>query len=176
MIQVEDLKAICKFTPATRLELFVEPLNATFAEFDIDTPARQAAFLAQAAHETGGFVYMRELASGEAYEGRKDLGNTQPGWGATYKGRGIFQLTGEANYQRAGTELWGDPDWLTYSPQLAEEPANACRIAGWYWKTRGLNALADAGDFERITRRINGGTNGQADRLAYFDKAKAALA
>lgn len=173
MIQVEDLKAICKFTPAARLDLFVEPLNATFAEFDIDTPARQAAFLAQVAHESGGFNYVRELSSGEAYEGRKDLGNTEPGDGRRFRGRGLIQVTGRANYALCGATLGLD---LLAHPELLEEPVHAARSAGWFWNTRGLNALADRGDFERITRRINGGTNGQADRLAYFDKAKAALA
>lgn len=156
IVTLEILKAICPATPAGKLALFVEPLNAAFEEFDVDTAERQAAFLAQAAHECCGFTAMQEFASGAAYEGRKDLGNDEPGEGVRYKGRGIFQLTGDANYVKAGTEIFGDPDLLRYNPALAEEPVNACRIAGWYWKKNGLSALADAGDFRGITKRING--------------------
>jgi putative chitinase len=176
VITLEELSKICPNTPQSRLVPFIEPLNATFDEFEINTPARQAAFLAQAAHESGGFQWMREFASGAAYEGRKDLGNDEPGEGVRYKGRGIFQLTGDANYRAAGTEIWGDPDWLTYNPQLAEEPVNACRIAGWYWKKHNLNRLADQNDMLRITHRINGGQNGFKDRMEYYARAVESLA
>lgn len=175
MIDLHTLQAICPKTKVSVLARFVEPLNEAFKEFQIDNGARESAFLAQAAHESGGFNYMREIASGEAYEGRKDLGNDEPGEGVRYKGRGIFQLTGDANYRLAGTEIWGDPDYLTYNPALAEEPFNACRIAGWYWKRNGLNELADKGDFLKITKRINGGTNGLQDRIAYLERAEAVI-
>jgi putative chitinase len=176
VITLEDLKRICVHTKYSRLDKFVEPLNVAMAEFDINNVARETAFLAQAAHESGGFNYMREIATGEAYEGRKDLGNDEPGEGVRFKGRGIFQLTGDTNYRLAGTEIWGDPDWLTYNPQFAEEPMNACRIAGWFWKRNGLNQKADVGDFRGITKRINGGYNGWADRMAYFELAQKVLA
>lgn len=181
MLTLDQLQAICPRTPVGKLAVFVEPLNAAFEEFDINTPARQQMFLAQAAHECAGFTAMREFASGQAYdEGRlaERLGNTP--WddddGVRFKGRGIFQLTGTKNYRDAGTEIFGDPDLLLYDPERAAEPGTACRIAGWYWKRNGLNELADKGDFEKITRRINGGLNGIADRRAYLSRAQAELA
>lgn len=152
-----------------RAEKFCQPLNDAMAEFDINTPARQAAFLAQVAHESGQLRYVRELASGAAYEGRKDLGNAVTGDGARYKGRGLIQITGRANYAAAMLAL--DIDCLD-TPELLEQPANAARSAAWFWKTHGLNELADAGDQTTITRRINGGTNGLAERLAFFETAK----
>lgn len=153
--------------------LFIDPLNAAMREFDISTPARQAAFLAQIGHESGQFRYVREIASGKAYEGRLDLGNTQPGDGVRYKGRGLIQITGRANYVACMLAL--DIDCLE-KPELLEQPENACRSAAWFWKSRGLNELADAGAFLRITRRINGGTNGLEDRLALHDAARLVLA
>ena len=181
MITLSDLRAICKHTKADKLALFVAPLNAAMQEFDIDTPEREAHFLAQAAHESMGFNAMNEFASGQAYdEGRlaERLGNTpeDDDDGVRYKGAGIFQLTGTDNYRLAGTEIFGDPDWLIYHPDKAAEPENACRIAGWYWKRNGLNALADRGDARAITRRINGGLNGLADRLKYLALAQEQLA
>ncbi|MES2262076.1 MAG: glycoside hydrolase family 19 protein [Pseudomonadota bacterium] len=152
---------------------FIDPLNAAMAEFDIGTPARQAAFLAQIGHESGELRYVRELASGDAYEGRADLGNTWPGDGRRYKGRGLIQITGRANYGFCGAALGLD---LLAAPELLEQPVNACRSAGWFWRSHGLNELADAGDMVRVTRRINGGTNGLADRLALFEVAKRVLA
>jgi putative chitinase len=180
-LTLDDLRAICPRTPASKLAAFVDPLNATFEEFEINTPARRAAFLAQAAHETGGFQWMREFASGEAYDDRRDLGNNKvdgysQGEGARYKGRGIFQLTGESNYMAAGRALYLDDYWFQMSPELAEQPEHACRIAGWFWKANGLNALADRGDFRAITRRINGGYNGLEDRIAYHERAQEAFA
>ena len=181
VITADDLKRICPFTKLSRLELFAEPLNAAMAEFEINNVARETMFLAQAAHESGGFQFMKELASGQAYdEGRlaARLGNTphDDDDGVLFKGRGIFQLTGTDNYRLAGTELWGDPDWLLFHPDEAAEPSNACRIAGWYWKKNNLNQLADMGDFRGITKRINGGLNGWHDRLSYLEKAQQVLA
>lgn len=154
-------------------------LDAAMAEFGIDTPARKAAFLAQVGHESGRLRYVRELWNPvqcpwqAAYEGRADLGNTEPGDGARYKGRGLIQITGRANYRACGDAL--DLP-LEDSPELLEQPGYAARSAAWFWSSRGLNALADAGDFTRITKRINGGLNGQADRLALWESAKAVMA
>jgi len=155
-----------------RADTFAEPLTAAMEEFEINTPERQAAFLAQIAHESGSLLYVRELATGGAYEGRRDLGNLEPGDGVRYKGRGLIQITGRANYNECGAALDCD---LIADPALLETPALAARSAAWFWKSRGLNELADAGDFDKITRRINGGTNGMADRLQHWERAKAVL-
>lgn len=143
-------------------------------EFDIDqNPARETHFLAQVAHESGAFHYTRELASGEAYEGRKDLGNTDIGDGVRYKGRGLIQITGRANYQACGDALGVD---LISEPEQLEQPLLACRSAGWFWHSRNLNQLADRGDIKAITKKINGGFNGLPDRIAYLTLAQHQLA
>lgn len=155
-----------------RNSTFLPFLNAAMAEFGINTPARAAAFLAQIAHESGELRYVKELASGEAYEGRKDLGNTAVGDGVRFKGRGLIQLTGKNNYTMLMMSL--DIPCLT-SPEVLELPENACRSAAWFWKTHGLNELADQGQFTLITKRINGGVTHIAERLAYWAVAKKAL-
>ena len=157
-----------------RIDPFVEPLNAALREFNISTPARQAAFIAQIAHESGEFKYVRELASGAAYDtGRlaARLGNTPQadGDGQKYKGRGLIQITGRSNYIACGKALGID---LINAPELLEQPINAARSAAWFWSVHGLNELADAGDFVGITKRINGGTNGLEDRKVYWARAK----
>lgn len=157
-----------------RAALFTVPLVTAAAEFDIDTAERVAAWLAQLAHESGQLRYVREIASGEAYEGRKDLGNTQPGDGARFRGRGLIQITGRANYEQLRVALGLD---CVAHPEILEDPHNAARVSGWFWKGRGLNELADGGtvNFTKITRRINGGTNGLADREMFYSRARAAL-
>ena len=157
-----------------RAALFTVPLVTAAAEFDIDTAERVAAWLAQLAHESGQLRYVRELASGEAYEGRKDLGNTQPGDGVRFRGRGLIQITGRANYEQLRVALGLD---CVAHPEILEDPHNAARVSGWFWKGRGLNELADGGtvNFTKITRRINGGTNGLADREMFYSRARAAL-
>jgi putative chitinase len=171
-LTTEQLRAVMPHLPADRAEQFLKPLNDAMKEFEINTPKRQAAFLAQIAHESGELKYMEEIASGEAYEGRKSLGNTEPGDGKRYKGRGPIQLTGRANYRKCGEALKLD---LEGKPETAAEPAIGCRIAGWFWKTHGLNELADKGEFRQITRRINGGYNGEARREEFYKRAKDVL-
>lgn len=174
MITLDDLIAICKHTKRSRLELFVEPLNATMNEFEISAnPARETHFLAQVAHESGGFNYVRELASGDAYEGRADLGNTELGDGVRYKGRGLIQITGRANYQTCGDAIGHD---FVTDPEALEEPLFAAKSAGWFWDSRHLNGYADKGDIRAITKRINGGLNGYQDRLSYLELAQGRLA
>jgi putative chitinase len=134
----------------------------------ITTPKRQAAFLAQLAHESAEFRYFEELASGEAYEGRRSLGNTQPGDGVRYKGRGPIQLTGRANYRAAGQALGID---LEGNPRRAADVDVGFRTAAWFWTRRKLNSHADRGDFREVTRLINGGYNGLASRMAYYRRA-----
>lgn len=173
MISLSELHTIMPYA-GHRADAFIDPLNDAMHEFEIDaTPLREAAFLAQIAHESGSLQFTRELASGAAYEGRKDLGNTEPGDGIRYKGRGLIQITGRSNYLDCGTALGLD---LIGEPELLESPENASRSAGWFWETHGLNELADKGDFLLITKRINGGTNGYQERVAYYDRAKGAIA
>lgn len=148
--------------------------NIHFPAYEImDSPRRLAHFMAQLAHESGGFVYMEEIASGAAYEGRANLGNAQPGDGKRYKGRGPIQLTGRANYREYGQALG---IYFEEHPEIAAVPSIGLHVACEYWKRKGLNALADADDVEGITRKINGGTNGMADRKARLAKMKGLLA
>lgn len=150
-------------------EIYLDPLNAACAQHEINTPARIAAFLAQLAHESGQLRYVREIATGEAYEGRADLGNTQPGDGIRYKGRGLIQITGRANYEKCGAALGIN---LIDRPETLETPEYACKSAAWYWQAHGCNELADSGDFSKITKKINGGQNGRQDRESYYARAK----
>ena len=138
----------------------------------IDTPLRCMHFLAQIGHESAGFRYTEEIASGEAYEGRADLGNTQPGDGVRFKGRGLIQLTGRANYAAYGKAIGVDLVDTDAYETLATDPERAVDVACWFWSTHGLNALADADDIEAVTRRINGGLNGLDDRKAYLHRAR----
>lgn len=176
MISAEDLHAIVPHTPLATLAKFIDPLNQAMDEFEINNPARECAFLAQVAHESGGFRYVRELASGEAYEGRADLGNTETGDGRRFRGRGLIQITGRANYFECSRALLGSDTALLDQPERLEEPFLAARSACWFWATHGLNELSDTGQFKLITKRINGGYNGLKDRLALWDRAQAALA
>ena len=160
-----------------RAAAWLPHITAAMDEYEINTAARQAAFLAQIGHESGGLHWVTELwgptAAQSGYEGRGDLGNTEPGDGYRFKGRGLIQTTGRANYAAASSALGVD---LLANPERLAEPELAARSAGQFWSSRGLNELADVEDFIRITRRINGGTNGLADRLALYAAAKQVLA
>ena len=175
MIALEQLKKIIPYA-GPRAGVFVKPLNDAMSEFGIDTPMREAAFLAQIAHESGSLRCVREIASGEAYEGRADLGNTVIGDGVRFKGRGLIQITGRANYRACSKALFGDDETLLVHPELLEAVVPACRSAAWFWWLHDLNALADNDGFRAITKAINGGFNGYAERLANFDRARAVLA
>lgn len=168
----DDLVAIYDCS-LNRANIWAEPLSAAMAAYSVDTPERQAAFLAQVGHESGYLIYVKELwgqtPAQTGYEGRSDLGNSQPGDGYRYRGRGLIQVTGRSNYSRVGIALGLD---LVGHPELLEQPAYAAMSAGWFWQSHGCNELADANQFEQITRRINGGLNGQPDRLAIWAKAK----
>lgn len=164
MITIEQLVKIMPFAKK-RAPLFIDAINHAMDEFEINTNARAASFLSQVGHESGQLLYVLELASGDAYEGRRDLGNTWPGDGRRYKGRGLIQITGRSNYLNCGDALNLD---LINRPELLEDPSNAAMSAGWWWKNHGCNELADTGDQEKVTRRVNGGVNGLADRLALF--------
>jgi len=167
-LTAETLRKIMPYA-GKKADLFLPFLLKAMEEFNINTPLRQAAFLAQLGHESGQFRYVKELASGEAYEGRKDLGNTQKGDGKRYKGRGLIQITGRANYTTLSKAFGVD---FVAKPELLETPEWACRSAAWFWGTRKLNELADKEQFITITKRINGGTNGLKDRQELYAAAK----
>lgn len=155
-----------------RAQAFEAHINIAMRTFAIDTPVRQAAFLAQVGHESGGLRWLTELwgptPAQERYEGRKDLGNTVEGDGFKFRGRGLIQTTGRANYTATGAALSLN---LLQSPELLAQPEFAAMSAGYFWQSNGLNAIADSGDFERLTRRINGGVNGLQDRIALHTAA-----
>ncbi len=171
-ITQSQLHQIMPNLSAAKARLYLPFLNKAMGEMGITTEKRKEQFIAQLAHESGGLRYMEEIASGAAYEGRRDLGNVRPGDGKRYKGRGPIQLTGRANYRSVGRALGLN---LEANPKLAAKPAVAFRIAAYFWKSHGLNALADRGDFLGITRRINGGTNGLASRRMYLARARKAI-
>jgi putative chitinase len=180
---------------------WLQPLEDTFAKYDINTPERQAAFIGQCAHESGNFKVLQEnlnysaeglmktwpsrfptkeiadqyarqpaKIAGKVYNGR--LGNTSEEEAAKYLGRGLIQLTGKENYGNCGSGLGVD---LLSNPDLLSTPEYAALSAGWFWNKKGLNALADAGDFETMTKRINGGLIGLDDRKAKIAKALSVL-
>ncbi len=161
--------------------VFVPVLNTAMIRFQIVGTKRIAAFIAQIGHESGQFRYVRELGN-DQYLSKYDtgtlakrLGNTPEadGDGQKYRGRGLIQITGRANYMMCGEALALD---LVNHPELLEKPQHACMSAAWFWASRGLNTLADAGQFDTITRRINGGQNGAADRQALYARALKVLA
>ena len=157
--------------------VYVPVLNAAMGHYQIVGTKRVAAFIAQIGHESGQLKYVKEIwgptAAQAKYEGRKDLGNTVAGDGSKYRGRGLIQITGRANYMACGEALGLD---LITQPELLEKPQHACMSAAWFWATKGLSTLADAGQFDKITRRINGGQNGAADRQALHARALKVLA
>jgi putative chitinase len=173
-----------------------EPLQETFEKYQINTPKRQACFIGQCMHESGGFKFLKEnlnysakalmatwpsrfpdmdtaekyerqpeKIAGKVYNGR--MGNTSPEEAAAFIGRGLIQLTGKDNYMAFGEAIGED---LVANPQLVEQPRYAALSAGWFWNKRGLNALADVMDVETMSKRINGGTIGMADRIAKINK------
>lgn len=156
--------------------VFAPVLNTAMQHYQIVGTKRTSAFIAQIGHESGQLRYVREIwgptAAQRGYEGREDLGNTVPGDGRKYCGRGLVQITGRANYAKCGEALGLD---LINHPELLELPQHAAMSAAWFWKQKGLNDLADRDEFNTITRRINGGLNGLADRLALWKKARAVL-
>lgn len=183
VLSAEQLRDIMPNLTGAKLSAYRPCLNAAMAEYEINTPLRASAFLAQIAHESGEFRYMEELwgkNGGTAQQKRYEmpsslahtLGNTQPGDGYRYRGRGVIMITGRSNYRKYGQLLGVD---LEGNPDLAAKPEYAFRLAGAYWKTHGLNELADARDFKQITIRINGGTTNLADREKYYERARKVL-
>ena len=161
------------------VDKFIPPLNKNLGTYGINTPLRIAHFLAQMMHESGGFRFTKELASGAAYDtGRlaAKLGNTTEadGDGQKYKGRGLVQITGRNNYKAFCLWLGGAPDVYRH-PELVEQPNLAVLAAIWYWDSRKLNLLADKDDLNGITKIVNGGYNGLAERRSILVNAKKVL-
>lgn len=140
--------------------------------FNILPPHRLAHFIAQIGHESDRFATTKEYASGKAYEGRRDLGNTQPGDGPRFKGHGLIQCTGRANHRDFAK--WCKANGFKDVPDFEREPERAAEFPWaligvvWYWTTRDLNRYADDNNIEMITRKINGGLNGYDDRVALY--------
>lgn len=172
-ITIDQLRAVMRKLSKERAALYLPYLNQAMARFEINTPKRQTSFLSQLAHESLELTVWREIASGRAYEGRIDLGNILPGDGPRYKGGGPMQLTGRANYRRCGRAI-GFP--LEEQPTLILRTEVGFLAAAWFWTVeKKLNPLADIGSLAaqvKITRRINGGTNGLTSRLLYWRRAK----
>lgn len=167
-----QLSQIAILAEKNTISLYLPYLNRYMHEYNICGELREAAFLATIIHESGHFKYTRELASGSAYEGRKDLGNIQVGDGQKYRGRGLIQLTGRTNYEKASKALGFD---YINNPTLLEQPEHAARVSCWWWANNGLNEIADTGDFRKVTRKVNGGVNGWADRSKWYELAKQIL-
>ena len=166
-----QLKEIALYASDKNIATYLPLLEEAMEKYHIDTPLRQAHFLAQIIHESGSFQYTVELDSGLVYEYRADLGNTQRGDGPLYKGRGFIQLTGRSNYAYYGLAV--NEDLLAHPDLVATKyPAD---VSGWFWANHSLNALADADNVNAITRMINGGYNGLQDRIFYLQRVKAAI-
>lgn len=175
-LTAEQLADIMLMAGPARIARYLEPLNVAMADAQIDTPARLAMFLAQIAHESGELRYTEEIASGAAYEYRRDLGNTQPGDGRKYKGRGLLQITGRANYAECSRWISGSDILLIDNPELlATDALFAARSAAWFWQARALNPASDRADVATVSKRINGGTNGLPERVRYYDRARLVL-
>jgi predicted chitinase len=180
MLSDSALQQIMPTLPEAKRQLYLPFINKVMEIYEINTTLRASAFLAQIAHESGELRFMEEIwgptAQQKKYEPPSDLartlGNTQPGDGKRYKGRGPIQITGRANYKKYGDLLGVD---LEGNPDLAATPQFAFSTAALYWKTRGLNELADVQDFITITKRINGGTTGLNERQRYYEIAMNAL-
>lgn len=180
MITENALRRIMPNLNQAKCQAYLPFMQQAMEEFEINTLLREAAFLAQIAHESGEFRWMEEIwgptEAQKRYEPRcpkaTELGNTHPGDGKRFKGRGPIQITGRANYKKYG-DLLGIH--LTDQPELAATPEVGFRIAGLFWKLNKLNELADQQKFEKITRCINGGLTGQADRVKYYERAKVVL-
>ena len=178
---------------------WLDPLNEVFARYDMATPARMASFIGQCQHESGNFKTLREnlnysakglcatwpkrfpteesatpyhrnpeKIANKVYADRMGNGDEASGDGWKYSGRGLIQLTGKSNYTLAGDSLVAD---LLNTPDLVLQPKYAALTAGWFWDKNRLNAFADAGNIEGMTKKINGGTIGLDDRKKHIAHA-----
>lgn len=182
-LTVEQLNQIFpQAAKAGRNAKFLDGLNKVIVEQNLSTVNRIAGFLSQIGVESEELLYTKELGNTSYFNKydiqyapnkAKELGNTSPGDGAKYRGRGLIQVTGKANYAACGKALGLD---LVSNPELLEQPGYAAESAGWYWGSRNINSAADADDIVRITKLVNGGTMHLDRRKAYYAKAKQVLA
>lgn len=168
-ITEQQLKQIYPYSSAKNRLLYLPYFNQYLKEYGISTNIRLWSYFAQIGHESGQLNYPEEIASGKSYESRKDLGNTETGDGIKFKGRGLIQITGRSNYQSISNSFGVD---FIKEPELLSTPEWAVKSSLWFWKIKNLNDIADTEDFERLTRRINGGINGLADRKEIFERCK----
>ena len=169
----KKLQGIYVHASAGKIARYFTGLTTKMNENGINTPLRRVHFLAQIGHESKELIYSEEIASGRAYEGRRDLGNTRPGDGVRFKGRGLIQITGRANYTDFGRARGRDfTSSLESAQQLATDAALAVDASCWFWNKHDLNRLADRDDVLAVTKVINGGTNGLSDRKAMLVRAK----
>lgn len=172
-MNLNQLKQIFPKTPEATLKSVIMPLKITMAKYEINTDLRKVAFIAQVGHESGGFLYKEELASGAAYdtgEKARSLGNTpqKDGDGQFYKGRGYIQITGANNYKRLANDL---NMTIEQTVQFLKTDFGAVFSAGWYWNWKKLNAYADRQNMAMLTKKINGGFNGFVNRCRIYDLA-----
>jgi putative chitinase len=157
---------------------FALGLEEACIRYGIESPLAKAHFLAQVAHESGGFRYTKEIwgptPAQARYEGRADLGNTRKGDGFRFRGRGLIKITGRTNYSAYSNATYGD-NRCVIAPEMLEVDPDAAMCAGWFWASRHLNIPAERDDLVRVTKTINGGLNGLADRSKWLDKAKSAF-
>lgn len=164
-----SIRVVCPHLSAYEARRVANALGPAFHQYGITNRKRAAAAVAQFAHESAGFRTTTEYASGAAYEGRRDLGNTRPGDGKRFKGRGYIMVTGRTNYTALSKALGHD---FVANPTDLAKPTWAAKASCWWWKAHRCNEIADSGDFERLTRVINGGLNGYPDRVRYWRRAK----
>ena len=169
MITEIQLKQIYPFSTSANRAKYMPLFNKYLPEYGITTLVRVHSYFAQIGHESGQLNYSEEIASGKAYEGRADLGNTHTGDGVRFKGRGLIQITGRDNYQALSNAFGVD---FVQEPDLLKQSDWAVRSSLWFWKSKGLNSIADTGNFKFLTRKINGGQNGLADRMEIFERCK----
>jgi len=174
ILTAEQLKEISPGTPIERIKTFLPYLNEYLPKYGIDTPIEVASYLSQVMHESGGFKWLREIwgptTAQIRYEGRKDLGNTFPGDGKKFLGRGLIQVTGRTNYLSISKSIFGD-DRLIREPELLATPQYGTLSSCIYWKSRNMDVLDDDFSIREETKKVNGGYNGLNDREKYFQQA-----
>lgn len=173
-LTISQVKAIMPTARDADVARYVPHFNILLLPYGIDTHLRVAHWIAQVAHESGALRWVQEIATGDAYEGRADLGNDRPGDGRRFKGRGLIQLTGRANYE-SFARMMERPDILASPNLVAEDPDLSVLTACWFWRIKNLNRWADDDNLAMVTRVVNGGSNGLADRRDYLVRAKRIL-